>query len=81
MNCCVFGKAPDVLIERAEFFFDLEEGLCILDRGRNFEAIANDALILLELKKFRIVIRGNFLRVEVVKGDTKSIALIQDTFP
>ena len=60
---------------------DLEEGLCIFDRGRNFESVANDGFILLEGEEFGFGVGGNFLRIEVVEGDAEGVAFIQDAFP
>ncbi len=55
---------------------DLEEGLSIFDRGRNFESIANDRLILLEGEEFGFGVGGNFLWIEVVEGEAEGVAFI-----
>ena len=75
------GEAPDIFIEGGEFFLDEEEGLCVCDRGRYFESVADDGFILEEREEFGLGIRGNFLRVEVIEGAAEGVAFIEDAFP
>ena len=37
------NERPNVFVEGAEFFLDLQQGLCVADGGLDFQAIANDS--------------------------------------
>src|SRR4029077_14598585 len=42
-------KTPDVIVERAGFFLDVEKRLRILNGSRNLQAISNDAWVCQQL--------------------------------
>src|SRR5205085_4440377 len=60
-------KTPQVSVETAEFFAHNEEGLRVLDRGRDLQAVAHDAGISEQPLHVARAVAGDRLRAESIE--------------
>ncbi len=80
-----FGLAvdelPEVAVEAAEIFLDLEQGVGVFDGGGDLESVADDARIAQELGELAGVVAGYDFGIEGVEGCAIVFALVEDGFP
>src|SRR2546425_7482561 len=74
-------ESPNIGIKAAELSLDFEEGLGVLDRGSNFELIANDAWIGQQGFDFALAVFGDLPRLKIIEGRAEVGALIQNGLP
>ncbi len=79
--CFPSYELPDVFVERAKLFLDLEELPRVLNGRRNLGAIADDARVAQEALDVAPRVAGDFAGVEVVKGAAEVGALVQYNLP
>ena len=75
------GELPDVCVEAAEFALHFQKRPRVRNRGRNFQAIANDARIGEQGAHFSCVVPRDFGSLETVEDLAVALALPQDRLP
>src|SRR5439155_21228629 len=79
--CPVTGEAPNVLIKAAELFLHFEKTPRVGDGAFDFQAIADDALIVHQARDIRVIKSGDLKRIKVLERLAKVIPLSQDGNP
>lgn len=74
-------ESPDVGVEGAEFFLDLEEGLGVADGGFDFQAVANEAGVFEQRAYFAAIEAGNFFWIEVGENAAVVVAFFEHGVP
>ena len=78
LNGTVIYKGPDIAVKTAKFRLDLQESICIGDKGPDLEVVADNFLVLQQRLDFGLVIAGHQVRIEPVKCLTIGRPFIQD---
>ena len=75
------NESPEVTVKAAEFFLHGEKCFCVLDRGGDLQAVADDAGVGEQLLNFPQIVSGDFAHVEVVEGFAVVVAFFQNGRP
>ncbi len=74
-------ELPYVAIEGAVFFLHLQQRFGILHGGGDFQAVADDARVLEELREFALVVSGHAIGIEIAKGGAVVFAFVEYCLP
>src|SRR5204863_216151 len=75
------NELPKISVEGSEFLLHPEKRLRVLDRGRDFQPVADDARIGKELFYLVTIVARHTVRVEIVKDLAVMLAFLEDGVP
>src|SRR5690349_2731710 len=74
-------EAPEIGVERTEFFLNAQDGLRIQRRGMNLEPVANNARVRKQPALLAFPVARHFLNLEIIESLAVILALLENRLP